>query len=106
MPCGSVCKRRLKRNRPWRRTAVTIHKNVDADAIEKLIRLIEDKRLTTFDDEEAAALKAIAAYWMGLRSVGRIATWFRSVIMWFGWLVLLWLAIKTGALEWLHGATR
>ena len=81
---------------------MTERSTTELHAVEKLLRMLNDQRITIFDEEEAAALKSVAAYWIGLRSVGKLASGFRALMGWFGWVVLFWLAIKADILSWMH----
>ena len=76
-------------------------KNVDQAAVlEKLAALIEAHEITLFDDEEAKALKQVAAVWRGLESFGMLAGFIRKVAMWLGWAVAFYFVLRGGAAAW------
>jgi hypothetical protein len=56
-----------------------------------------------FDDEEIAALRSIAGFYLGMQAVGRAAGVLQRVLIWVGWAIGLYLAVKAGAIDWIRG---
>lgn len=56
-----------------------------------------------FDDDEIAALRSIAGFYLGMQHLGRAASVLQRVLIWVGWLVGFYLAIKAGAVDWIRG---
>ena len=74
-----------------------------AAILEKMAALIESHQITIFDDDEAKALKQMAAMWRGLESFGLFAGAVRKVLVWIGWAVGFYLLIKGGLTDWIKG---
>lgn len=74
-----------------------------AAVLEKMAALIESHEITIFNDDEAKALKQMAAMWRGLESFGALAAVVRKVLVWIGWAVGAWLLVKGVLLDWIKG---
>lgn len=68
---------------------------IDA-TLKKLSQLIDDHKITIFDENEAIALKEVAAFWRGFRMAGRFIAWFRRPIKWIGYIGGAYVTFKSG----------
>lgn len=62
----------------------------------------EEKELQLTADE-IEALKQMAATWKGLESFGKVASVFRSIMVYIAWAVALYVAVKHGLIDWIKG---
>lgn len=71
--------------------------------IEKILHLIEktedDDKLST---DEIRILKKMIGGWIALEKFGKMAGMLKSFIIWAGWLIGVWIALKTGLTEYLR----
>ncbi len=56
-----------------------------------------------FTPEETEALKRVAQAWIGLEAFGRLAGVVKAIVVYFGWLIGIYLAIKFFAADWIKG---
>jgi hypothetical protein len=56
-----------------------------------------------FTTEEVEALKNIVDAWRGLEAFGRLATVVRKILVWVGWAIVAWFAVKYAVVEWVKG---
>ena len=77
-----------------------------ARAASKLLRSIQDGELTIFDKREAAALQSMARLWLAFESMGRVAAWFKSVLVVVGFFILSYLSFRDAIYNWLHGVAK
>ena len=68
---------------------------------EKLADEIVTGRKCSFTDDEMEALSEIAQFWIGMQVVGNVAHVVQKVAMWVGWFVAVYIALKTGAADWI-----
>ena len=62
----------------------------------------EEKELQ-LTKEEIEALKQMAATWKGLENFGKVASVFKSIIVYIAWAIALYMAIKHGIIDWIRG---
>lgn len=74
-----------------------------SEILEKMAALSEADEITIFDDDEAKALKQMAAMWRGLESFGVLAGVVRKILVYVGWAVGFYLLIKGGLTDWIKG---
>ncbi len=66
---------------------------------QKLLRGQHDN----INDDEIEALHSIAGFYLGMQHLGRVASVLQHVLIWVGWLVGFYLAIKAGVIDWIRG---
>lgn len=59
-----------------------------------------------FTKEEIAALKQVADAWRGLESFGRVARVVRTILIYIGWMVAIWMFAKATAAGWITGIAK
>lgn len=68
--------------------------------LEKLERIIDDNnRLRGFDDEERKILRKLIAGFRGLESLGSIAGIVKNILMWLGFMIGTFIAIRSGVID-------
>lgn len=53
-----------------------------------------------FTEDEFAALRDIAAVFLGFRQLGRVAALVQRIMKYIGWIVIGWIALKAGPDAW------
>jgi hypothetical protein len=56
-----------------------------------------------FTEAEIDTLKTVAEFWKGLETFGKIAGFVKTVLIYLGWLVGLYLSSKYVFADWLRG---
>jgi hypothetical protein len=62
-----------------------------------------DENKIDLTKEEIEALKQMAATWKGLENFGKVASVFRSIMVYIAWAIAFYLAIKHGIVDWIKG---
>ena len=75
-------------------------------ALIKLARAIRTNKITIFDDNEAKALKRVAAIYMALDTIGALATFIRNFLIAVGLMVAAYTALKLGFLDWIKSGNK
>jgi hypothetical protein len=76
------------------------------EILERMAELIDAHEITIFNEEDAAALKQVAAMWRGLAAFGVAASVVRKVLTYLGWLVAAYFIVKGSSIEWIKGIIR
>ena len=77
--------------------------NAERNVLEKLCHLDEKGDLPQFTHDEMAAVKKIAKVMRGLEAIGWLAGSMRRFLTYAGIILVSWISIKTGFLEWIKG---
>lgn len=56
-----------------------------------------------FTKQEIEALKEVADAWRGLEAFGKVAHVARKVVVYIGWMIGAWLAVKYAFHDWVAG---
>lgn len=70
------------------------------DPIESAVEKAEHS--PDFTKEEIDALKRVADAWRGLESFGRVAGIVRRMLVFLGWMVAAWIAIRFALADWIR----
>ena len=70
--------------------------------LEKVVHVAEASQ--DFTEEEVRALKAIADAWKGLEAFGRVAGVVKKILTYVGWLIAVYIAVKTGIVDFIKNA--
>ena len=60
-----------------------------------------DGEIVIFTKPQAEALVEVAKWWIALKGAHKVGGLLGSAILWFGGVLVAWVAIKGGLLEWL-----
>lgn len=71
------------------------------DPIESAVEKAEHN--PEFTKDEIEALKRVADAWRGLESLGRMAGIVRKILIFIGWGVAAWIAIRFALTDWVKG---
>ena len=95
-----------RQDREDREDAANELKSDEYHALIKLAHAINSKKITIFDDNEARALKRVAAIYMALDTIGAMATVLKNILIAIGVIVGAYTALKLGFLDWIKGASK
>lgn len=71
-------------------------------ALEKIVKMLDDKDVVIFTAEEAAALKEVARVWKAAEGAAYLLRGIRNSMIWLVAFFAAWAAIKAGFFEWLR----
>lgn len=78
----------------------------DREVSELLKRLAEaearGEEVIVLSRREAAAIRAVAQFWLAGEAVGFFAGWIGGITKWLAVMIGLWIAFKAGILEWIR----
>lgn len=75
----------------------------ERSAVEKLMKLLDDQRPDMFTEQEVASLKQWAKTLAAMEAVGSLGRVTRHVLLWFGSMILIWLAFRDAIAGWVRG---
>lgn len=75
------------------------------DKLEEVVEAaLSQKGVVSFTPEEAELLKRVAARERAWASIGALAGSIKAILTWFGFMIGLWVAAKSGFIAWIATA--
>jgi hypothetical protein len=73
--------------------------DADRATVAELLAQLRERPPSDFTPQQIELLKDMASFWLGMITVGKFARGAIFIIRWFGWIVALYIAWKTGIWE-------
>lgn len=71
------------------------------DPLDRIVSKAEDSG--DFTEDEIATLKKVAEVWKGLESFGKVAGFVKTILIYLGWMVGIYLSMKYVLVDWVKG---
>ena len=68
--------------------------------------LAKAEKASNFTDDEIAALKEMANAWRGLEAFGRVANLVRIIVVYLGWIIAIYVAVKYAIADWVRSVQK
>ena len=82
------------------------HSSDPIAVVEQMAAKIEAHEVPQFTDDDAQALRDVAAIWRTLEGLGRLAGTAKTIVQYIVWATAAWVLFKGGAIDWLKGAVK
>jgi hypothetical protein len=73
----------------------------DKEVLDKLLKLVDNKEVTVFNEEEVKTLKRVINIVTALDTLGSLGSIIKNVLMWLAFIIGIYLSVKNGLISWI-----